>query len=348
MLVAKTVRVALLTAAVALHGAVLAQDRADPEGLRALRQLRKAAVAARARVAGEKAALEQARVALNQAIAARKALGSVVADAALEELLRKQREVAERLTRLSRELRATQASVLQATQALVDGIDRRLRALGPRARGRSKDAARARAEVRALLAERGRHALGPVGGSCVLPDVRLSPADGPAEARAKAGLLRDAEERCRRRIGRVEKRIAQLQEERKLLQEAADFQEEGEIFDEESRRRIQTRVQSGIAASEGGGQARTAGVPFSGGGAPAPGAPGGVPTTGDTMTGGETSVNVLRQPQVDATLGVRSGSLEDEMADLTRQRLDLSRAAERIRKAYEEISKRARSLENDR
>jgi hypothetical protein len=52
---------------------------------------------------------------------------------------------------------------------------------------------------------------------------------------------------------------------------------------------------------------------------------------------------------VDATLGgPRYGSMEEEISDLARRRIDLGKAADRIRQAHEDLVQRARSLEKGR
>jgi hypothetical protein len=362
--------VVLLLATLLLAGTAVAQTPVSLEDLQPLREVRERSVAERDRLGSEQAALEHALQAVNEAINQRKSQGAVVADAALEGLLRQHRDISDRLTDLSRELRTASTHVLHATQALVDTLDQKLRALRPLTRGRSAAAREARAQLRALLAERARFAVGPVGGGCVLPEVRLAPSDGPEEGRAKINLLQDAEARCRRRIARVEKRLSGLREERKLLQEAADFREEGEIFDEESRRRLQIRVQSAGAPTGEFAAARTSTQPPpqtpAGGmaaGAPAPGTGGTTPGGGTGATpgvGGATATDShdsnsaanktatptessLSLPDT-ALTGRRYGSADEEIADLTRQRLDLRRAAERIRKAHDELSKRLRPL----
>jgi hypothetical protein len=335
-----------ILASMLISATAVARAGADSAALQPLREARERAAVAQSRLAGEQVALEQALATVNLAVAARKAMGQEVADATLEELLRQHREISQRLTDLSREVRAASANALQATQALVDGIDREVGRLRRVARGSKPQARAARAVIKTLIAERERFALGPVGGGCVLPEVQLSPADGPDEARAKANLVKDAEDRCRRRIERVEKRLAKVQDERKLLREAADFREEGQIFDEETHRRTQARVsvETGkVTPAEDRGY-----------GTNSPPTPGAGPTTG--LSGGGSfdstphepapTVREFRQPQVDATLGGgRYGSLEEEVDDLGRQRKDLRSAAERIRKAYESLVQRAHSLD---
>jgi hypothetical protein len=350
MLLATPMRTCTL-ALVLVWATAVARAEADRVGLQPLREARERAAVAQARLAAEQVALEQALTTINQAVAARKAMGQEVADATLEELLRRHREISQRLTDLSREVRAASNNALQATQALVDAIDREVGRLRRLARGSQPRARAARKEIKRLLAERARFALGPVGGGCVLPEVQISPADGPEEARAKANLLRDAEDRCRRRIEQVEKRLAKVQDERKLLREAADFREEGQIFDEESRRRTQTRMTAETgktpAATDGRDPAMT-NPPGSGnvggysGWPPGPVPNDSVPSTPESGS----TVREFRQPQVDITLGARrDATLEEEMEDLGRLRRNLRSAAERIRKAYESLVERARSLD---
>ena len=330
-----------------------------PANLDLLRGGRAQSLAARTALQREQGALEPALTTIGVAISARKALGQETADEALETLLRRHREVSERLTELSQALRVNASQVLQATQALIDGIDREVVRLRRDARGRSAKARDARRVLRALLAERGTFAVGPVGGGCALPEVELSAADGPEEATAKVNLLRDAEERCRRRIRKVEARLSQLRDERKLLQEAADFRDEGEIFDEESRRRTQVRTQLPPAlvptTQDRAGGGVTAGTTA---GAPAPagtfggaaGTPTGPAVNGDTRADAESHTTppapvFLRQSQVDSTLGgSRHDTPDGEIADLTQQRGELERAALRIKKAHEALQKRARPL----
>src|SRR5262249_61843518 len=127
----------------------------------------------------------------------------------------------------------------------------------------------------------------------------------------------------------------------------------------ETRPRTQLRVQPQPPTADG----RTAGggtTPAS----PAMGATGGAgtpaPGTGGTTggTGGTTASDSnfgahapttaateqsLRLPDTNTT-GRQYATPDEEIADLTRQKLDLRQAAERIRKAHEELAKRARPL----
>jgi hypothetical protein len=301
----------------------------------------------------EQASLEPALATVGQAIAARKALEPVTADASLEALLQRHREISERLTDISRELRAGASRVLRATQALIDGIDAQVTRLSRRTRGRSKAARAARASLRALLAERARFAVGPVGGGCALPAVEISAADGPDEAKAKLNLLRDAEERCRRRIDKVETRLRRLRDERRLMQEAADFRDESEIFDEESRRRTQVRLE--LPRTQGADPSPAAPPPGSGGataGAPSAGVSGAGAPSGDFQDRASESSNVpsavptvVHRSQVDSTLGAaRRETPDGEIGELTTRRRELEQAARRIREALDSLTKRARAL----
>lgn len=323
------------------------EGASDPQ-LAQLRAQRAAAVARRDALTREQAALEPALNAIGQAISTQKALGPVTADAALETLLQRHREISERLTELGREQRAASLSVLGATQALVDALDRVLGKLSKVAKKRSASGKAARASVRALLAERGKLAVGPVGGGCALPEVELSPSDGPDEARAKLNLLRDAEERCRRRIRKMETRLSRLQDERRLMQEAADFRDEGELFDEESRRRTQVRTQFPAAATSAspppsrGGGTRDDNSPMAGAGAPPTG---GAAENDSAFSTPPPSPTVIRQAQVDTVLGVaRADGPDGEIALLAKRKRELEGAAARIRKAHEALAKRARAL----
>lgn len=316
---------------------------APPAHLDVLRSARAQALSAHAQLQREQAALEPALQTVGAAISARKALDPVSADSALETLLQRHRELSERLTELSREQRASATAVLQATQALIDGVDREVTRLRRVAKGRSGAAKAARVTLRTLLAERSRFAVGPVGGGCALPEVELSAADGPEEARAKLDLLRDAEERCRRRIRKVDTRLSELRDERKLLREAADFRDEGELFDEESRRRTQVRVQQPGTPERSDNRGTTSAA------APAAGAAsdGLTPGTGGFGTPAETppSPVFVRQPQVDSNLGGgHRDTPEGEISSLTQQRDELERAALRIRQAHEALQRRAGTL----
>jgi chromosome segregation ATPase len=302
----------------------------------------------------EQASLEPALATVGQAIAARKALEPVTADASLEALLQRHREISERLTDISRELRAAASRVLRATQALIDGIDAHVTRLSRRTRGRSKAARAARASLRALLAERAQFAVGPVGGGCALPAVELSAADGPDEAKAKLNLLRDAEERCRRRIEKVETRLRRLRDERRLMQEAADFRDESEIFDEESRRRTQVRLE--VPRTQASDPTPATPPPVGGGrataGAPSAGVAGAGSPSGDFQDRASESSNapsavptVVHRSQVDSTLGAARRETPDaEIGELTARRRELEQAARRIREALDSLTKRARAL----
>ena len=336
--------VATWLALVASGGVAMASDPA----LDMLRAQRAESVGRRDVIVREQAALEPALGAIGQAISTQKALGVVTADAALETLLQRHREISERLTELGRLQRAAASAVLGATQSLVDALDREVGRLAKVAKGRSPRAKAARSAMGVLLAERNKFAVGPVGGGCALPEVELSPSDGPDEATAKLNLLRDAEERCRRRIRKVETRLSRLHDERRLMQEASDFREEGELFDEESRRRTQVRTQFPAAAdgrtATGGDRGATAGagpaVPMGAGTPPLAGG-----AENDTFATPPPAPTVVRQAQVDTILGISRGDGPDgEISVLAKQKRELESAVARIRKAHEALSKRARAL----
>ena len=268
-------------------------------------------------------------------------------DYKLRRLLAEARSLAKHLSQLDARIRTSQAALIEARRRLLETLAQLQGARKTHVRKELKRTAR-----------------GTAGRPTVLRVVktRISPLDGPVQIDRKADLLRDSEDKIRRRLSEIDRVITRLQSRQKLRSISRGVDRYLGLFAEDTSRRRQTRIRP----------SRPAAADSKDEGAAAPGLnsshdtdgttrPTGAYSTGDdsSWSGGaaetgsrgtsSTYAVVLKELLTPATLEAlrRAGRSSDprvRLRALQRVRDELGRAANRLRTRANHFRKRAKTL----
>lgn len=194
----------------------------------------------RGKIRKELMALEK-RIALRKRVL--QSFRSIRGDAQLKILLRSHRKYSIRISNLDKVLRKSLVKINTIRQELIQATGSEIMRLTTILKkiARKKEKINTQRQLRQLILSR-RALTNLYHPSTSYGDIKITidPDDGPDEIREKANLLKDNEERIRRRVTHIEKRIKKLMGERRLLEESSDFLDERSMFDPDMRGRRTT------------------------------------------------------------------------------------------------------------
>jgi hypothetical protein len=294
--------------------------------------------ATRARLDGERRALEQQLGAKTQEVASlKKQRASWSRDQKLDVRLREAKDLAGALDRKAEQIRGLDAQLKSERALLVKDVNAELGARPAPDPARAQKLGRWRADAELKL--RGPRRI-------EVADEDMSPLDDPEDLDEKAGTLADSEARLRSEEARLERRAAYFRKQAKL-ERAKQREKEQDLFDDEPRRGGTTS--SGRTTTDGATEPAAQTPPPAGpgdvGGEGTPPPPAFTPDTDVAEDASAVYADVVDPATlVELERAERSGDPENKAHAADRALRDVRARADRLRAKRLEMEKRARLL----